>query len=173
MVTCGIRGEGIKNSWSIDNVVFGRPLCTTYFGSWEQHIIFLTTRSSGSHSKDHFLHRGQSKLRIVLKLWPVLSLTSRGRQCSMSKSLLKQQWYYRNTFCFWTSTLPLGLFQLDNWSLMKSPIMNYPISNFSFVFKSLRYSKQTNWLASAENTDHRLVLLVIGIYKLGMYTFFV
>ena len=139
------------------------PLCTSTSGPGSN-----TTRSSGSHSKDHFLHRGQSKLRIVLKLWPVLSLTSRGRQCSMSKSLLKQQWYYRNTFCFWTSTLPLGLFQLDNWSLMKSPIMNYPISNFSFVFKSLRYSKQTNWLASAENTDHRLVLLVIGISDRGV-----
>jgi hypothetical protein len=33
------------------------------------------------------------------------------------------------------------------------------------------YSKQGNWIALAENADHRLVLLVIGIYQLYMYPF--
>ena len=39
------------------------------------HIIFLTTFSSGSHSKDHFLHRGQSKIespkRPLFIFWPL------------------------------------------------------------------------------------------------------
>ena len=37
-----------------------------------------------------------------------------------------------------------------------------------FVFESLRYSKRINWLSLVENTNHRLVLLVIGISDRGV-----